>query len=131
MQRTGFVKVLTACFVVASVNLALIGQPSLPPRGLVAAAFLLGWGIFGGQPGVNAVAATWYPTDLRTTGLGAALGVGRFGAILGPLLAGALMVRTWTTQELFQAAAMPAALAAALVLAMRWVIDPPRPGGGR
>jgi len=130
MQRTGFVKVLTACFAVAAANLALIGQPGLPPWALVAVAFLLGWGIFGGQPGVNALAATWYPTDLRTTGLGAALGVGRFGAILGPLLAGALMLRQWTTQELFQAAAVPAAVAAALVFATRWVIETPRPGGG-
>ena len=94
-------------------------------------AFLAGWGIFGGQPGVNALAATWYPTDLRSTGLGAALGVGRFGAILGPVLAGALMLRQWSTQELFQAAAIPAAASAALIFAMRWVIEPPRPGGGR
>jgi AAHS family 4-hydroxybenzoate transporter-like MFS transporter len=98
---------------------------------LVAVAFLAGWGIFGGQPGVNALAATWYPTDLRSTGIGAALGVGRFGAILGPVVAGALMLRQWSTQELFQAAAIPAVASAALIFAMRWVIEPPRPGGGR
>ena len=131
MQRTGFVGVLTGCFAAAAVNLALFGQPGLPLWGLVVTAFLAGWGIFGGQPGVNALAATWYPTDLRTTGLGAALGVGRLGAILGPLVAGALMLRHWSTQELFQAAAVPAALAAALVLSLRWVIEPPRPGAGR
>jgi hypothetical protein len=41
------------------------------------------------------------------------------------------MLRHWTTPELFQAAAVPATVAAALVFAMRWVIEPPRPGGGR
>ena len=131
LQRTRFTSVLAACFAAAAVNLALLGQPDLPLPGLVAVAFLAGWGIFGGQPGVNALAATWYPTDLRTTGLGAALGVGRFGAILGPLLAGALMLRAWSTQELFQAAAVPAAVAAALVLAMRWVIEPRHDGEPR
>jgi MFS transporter, AAHS family, 4-hydroxybenzoate transporter len=131
LQRTGFVNGLTACFALAAVNLALIGQPGLPLWGLVAVAFMAGWGIFGGQPGVNALAATWYPTDLRSTGLGAALGVGRFGAILGPLVAGALMLRQWSTQELFQAAAIPAVASAALIFVMRWVIEPPRPGAGR
>lgn len=126
LQRTGFVTGLTACFASAAVGLAVIGQPNLPLWGLVAVAFVAGWGIFGGQPGVNALAATWYPTDLRSTGLGAALGVGRFGAILGPLVAGALMLRGWSAQEVFQAAAIPAAASAALIFAMRWVVEPPR-----
>jgi AAHS family 4-hydroxybenzoate transporter-like MFS transporter len=124
MQRTGFVPVLTACFAGAALNLALVGQPGLPLPLLFAAAFLAGWGIFGGQPGLNALAATYYPTDLRSTGIGAALGVGRFGAILGPVVAGALLARQWTGQELFQAAAGPALVSTAVVLALRRVLGP-------
>jgi len=122
LQRLGFVPVLFACFAGAAVNLALIGQPGLPLAALVAVAFLAGWGIFGGQPGLNALAATVYPTDLRSTGIGAALGIGRFGAILGPLLAAELMRRQWSSEELFHAAALPAVLSALAVLAMRWVL---------
>lgn len=124
LQRVGFVPVLTACFAVAAVSLAVIGLPGLPLSALMAVAFLTGWAVFGGQPGVNALAATCYPTDLRSTGIGAGLGVGRFGAILGPLLAGELMLRQWSNEALFQAAAVPAVVSAAAVLAMRWWLLP-------
>jgi len=131
VQRLGFVPVLATCFATAAVNLVLLGRPGMPLAALAAVAFLAGWGIFGGQPGVNALAATWYPTDLRSTGIGAGLGVGRFGAILGPVLAGALMLRGWSAEELFRAAALPALASAAAILAMRrWLrgIDGMRPG---
>jgi AAHS family 4-hydroxybenzoate transporter-like MFS transporter len=121
-RRVGIVPLLAACFGVAAASLAVIAHPALPLTALVAVAFVVGWGIFGGQPGLNALAATYYPTDLRATGVGAALGVGRFGAILGPLAAGELMRRHWSSQELFQLAAAPAAAAMVLILAMRWVL---------
>jgi AAHS family 4-hydroxybenzoate transporter-like MFS transporter len=130
MQRTGFVAALAVCFAGAAVNLALLGQPWLPLWLLVVVAFLAGWGIFGGQPGLNALAATAYPTELRSSGLGAALGVGRFGAILGPLLAGGLMARHWSTEALFYASAAPAVISTLVVLAMGRVlgVDGRRPG---
>jgi AAHS family 4-hydroxybenzoate transporter-like MFS transporter len=126
LQRVGFAPVLTTCFAVAAVGLAVIGRPDLPLATLFVVAVLVGWGLFAGQPGLNALAATYYPTDLRSTGIGAGLGIGRFGAILGPVIAGELMQRRWTNEELFQAAAIPALLASALVFALRWVVDPRR-----
>jgi len=125
VQRLGFAPVLSTCFAVAAACLAVIGRPGLPLPLLVAVAFVAGWGIFGGQPGVNALAATTYPTDLRSTGIGAALGIGRFGAILGPLVAGELLRRQWTGEELFRAGAVPALVSAAAIFATRWV---PRAG---
>jgi AAHS family 4-hydroxybenzoate transporter-like MFS transporter len=124
VARLGFIPVLTACFAVATVNLALIGVPGLPLPLLFVVAFLTGWGIFGGQPCVNALAATYYPTEIRSTGIGSGLAVGRFGAVLGPLVAGELMRNSWSTRELFDAAAIPAAVATAVVFAMRWVMTP-------
>src|SRR5687768_18144594 len=50
--------------------------------------FVAGWCVVGGQPGMNAFAATFYPTYLRSTGVGWALGVGRIGAIVGPYIGG-------------------------------------------
>jgi AAHS family 4-hydroxybenzoate transporter-like MFS transporter len=69
---------------------------------------------------VNALAATFYPTDVRSTGIGTGLGIGRFGAFIGPLLAGELMRNQWTSQDLFHAAAVPAAISALAILGMRW-----------
>jgi AAHS family 4-hydroxybenzoate transporter-like MFS transporter len=116
IQRVGFVPVLTGCFTLAAINLALIGQSTLSVSMLFVVAFLAGLGIFAGQPGLNALAATVYPTEMRSTGIGTGLGIGRFGAFLGPVLAGELMRRHWTTQDLFHAAAIPAALSAAAIL---------------
>jgi AAHS family 4-hydroxybenzoate transporter-like MFS transporter len=127
VQRLGFVRVLAPCFASAAVCLALIGRPGAPLASLFVIAFLAGWGIFGGQPGVNALAATLYPTDLRSTGIGAGLGVGRLGAVLGPVVAGALMTAGWSTEALFRAAAIPALAATAAIIAMRGVL---RAAGG-
>jgi MFS transporter, AAHS family, 4-hydroxybenzoate transporter len=125
-QRIRFVPVLTTCFATAAACLFLIGRPGLPLGALFVVSFLAGWGLFGGQPGLNALAATYYPTDLRSTGIGAGLGFGRFGAILGPVVAGALMLRGWSNEDLFQAAAAPAALSAFVIFGMRWVLEPRR-----
>jgi MFS family permease len=99
-------------------GLAAIATPGLPLGALFALAFAVGWGIFAGQPGLNALAATSYPTDLRSTGIGAALGIGRFGAIFGPVAASALMLRGWSTAEILRTAALPALASAAVVVAM-------------
>jgi len=120
IQRLGFVAVLTGCFTLAAVNLVLIGQPGLSLSLLYVVAFMAGLGIFAGQPGLNAFAATVYPTDVRSTGIGAGLGIGRFGAFLGPILAGELMRRHWSGQDLFHAAAIPAVLSALAILSVRW-----------
>jgi AAHS family 4-hydroxybenzoate transporter-like MFS transporter len=67
----------------------------------------------GGQIAANALAAAFYPTSVRATGVGWALGIGRAGSIIGPLVGGALMTAKWSTGSVFMAAAT-AALCAAL-----------------
>jgi AAHS family 4-hydroxybenzoate transporter-like MFS transporter len=106
------------------VNIALIGQPGLSLAMLFVVVFLAGLGVVGGQSAVNALAATLYPTDLRSSGIGAGLGVGRSGSIVGPQLAGILIGLHWTSHQLFLAAAVPALISALVMIAMRWVIKP-------
>jgi len=119
VARVGFARVLVACFAVETVAIASIGQPGLPLALLFVAAFLTGWGIFAGQPTLNSLSATYYPTDLRSTGIGAALGIGRIGGITGPLLGATMLGAHWSDEAVFYAAAVPAAIAAlsALLLA--------------
>jgi AAHS family 4-hydroxybenzoate transporter-like MFS transporter len=83
-----------------------------------------GMGIVGGQAAVNALAATYYPTSLRSTGIGWSLGIGRIGAIVGPVLAGELMALHWSNQQLFIAAAVPALISAVVMLGMNSTRDP-------
>jgi AAHS family 4-hydroxybenzoate transporter-like MFS transporter len=121
-RRIGFVPILTVCFAVEAAGLALLGEPSLALPTLFAVAFLTGWGIFGGQPTLNALSATYYPTDLRSTGIGAALGIGRVGSIVGPTVAAVMMSNQWSRQDLFHAATVPAIIATFSVLAMTFVM---------
>ncbi|WP_018619974.1 MFS transporter [Spirosoma luteum] len=52
---------------------------------------LIGFGVQGGFVGMYAVAARLYPTQIRATGVGWAMGLGRVGAIVGPLVGGVLI----------------------------------------
>ena len=54
----------------------------------------------------------FYPTSVRSTGVGWALGIGRVGSIIGPLVGGALMTAKWSTGSVFMAAATAAFCAA-------------------
>lgn len=119
VRRFGFVAVPAPCFALASLTIALIGQPALPLLLLYVVVFVAGVGVMGGQVGINALAATFYPTDLRSTGIGAELGVGRLGAIVGPLIGGQLMAWQWNSRALFLAAAAPALVSALMMTAMR------------
>ncbi len=53
--------------------------------------FVMGFLQQGGFMGLYAVAAKLYPTSIRSTGIGWAIGLGRFGAVVGPALAGYLI----------------------------------------
>jgi AAHS family 4-hydroxybenzoate transporter-like MFS transporter len=124
IAKWGFIRVLTACFTVAALSIALIGQPGISLLLLYAAVFIAGSCIVGGQPTVNALSAGYYPTYLRSTGIGWGLGVGRVGAIIGPLLIGELIRRQWSMPDIFRAVAIPALISAVLMLSLRWVMKP-------
>jgi benzoate transport len=61
--------------------------------------FIIGFLMQGGFVGLYAVAAKIYPTELRTTGVGWAIGLGRFGAVIGPYIGGVL-IASGTTMEI-------------------------------
>ena len=51
----------------------------------------MGAGVMGTQTAMNGFTANVYPTSIRSTGIGAASGIGRFGAIAGPFMGGAML----------------------------------------
>ena len=83
------------------------------------ATFLAGFGVVGAQIGVNALAAGLYPTSIRSTGVGWALGVGRIGSIIGPVAGGILLNFGWNAQSVVLIAAVPALFAGVAVFALR------------
>jgi AAHS family 4-hydroxybenzoate transporter-like MFS transporter len=76
------------------------------------AIFSAGFCLVGGQIAANALTAAFYPTAVRATGVGWALGIGRVGSIIGPLIGGALMTAKWSTGSVFMTAATAALCAA-------------------
>jgi len=121
VHKWGFVPVLTTLGVLASVNIAAIGQSWIPLAVLTAVVFIAGVCVTGGQAAINALSATFYPTELRSTGIGAGLGVGRLGAIIGPTLASVLLGIGWSARDLFYAAAVPPLIVAAAMLGWKYV----------
>ena len=85
---------------------------------VVVAISLLGLVVQGAQAGLNALVAAYYPTAIRSTGLGWALGIGRIGSIVGPLVGGLMLSLNWTNERIFMSGMIPAALAALAVAAI-------------
>jgi AAHS family 4-hydroxybenzoate transporter-like MFS transporter len=106
LDRFGFV-VIAALFVCAAPAIDAIGGASMSYAALAPLAAISGLCVLGAQFGNNAAAGLLYPTQFRSKGVGWALGIGRFGAIVGPLLGGQLIKTHLPMRQLFLAASAP------------------------
>ena len=106
-------RALALVYFIAVFAVGAIGQLGHSATLVTVAIFIAGFCIVGGQIAANALAAGYYPTSVRATGVGWALGVGRVGSIVGPLVGGVLLSQKWSAGDVFMAAAA-AALCAAL-----------------
>jgi len=97
---------LGAVFAVGAIG--QFGHSAMP---VSIAIFAAGFCVVGGQIAANALTAGYYPTSVRATGVGWALGIGRVGSIIGPLVGGILIDQKWSTGTLFMTAAAAAACA--------------------
>jgi AAHS family 4-hydroxybenzoate transporter-like MFS transporter len=115
----GAFKILFAEFGFCVLLVALMSRETDSWGMTVLLAFLLGFLVIGAQAGLNVLAAKFYPTFVRSTGVGWALGIGRIGSIIGPLLAGMLRNREWEPQQILLTGAVPALLAFCAILGGR------------
>jgi MFS transporter, AAHS family, 4-hydroxybenzoate transporter len=122
IDRQGYYRVLVPMFLIAGFAVAAIGEPNLSLALLYLVIFIAGICIVGAQPALNALAATLYPTEIRATGVGWSLGVGRVGAIVGPVVAAQLVALNWSSQTLFLAASVPAACSCVVVVGLAVVM---------
>lgn len=105
-------KVLAGAYLLAAAFVVLLGNSVNTPALLVPAIFGAGFGVAGAQVGINALAAGFYPTTSRATGVSWANAVGRTGSVLGSMVGGVLLSFGWDLPTVFAAAALPALLAA-------------------
>lgn len=91
----------------AGVAMVVFGSIVMPVWLTLLVAFLIGVLLQGGYNGVWPIAAGAYPAEVRATGVGWAIGVGRGGAVIGPMLGGYLMAANAPLPALFGAYCVP------------------------
>lgn len=117
-DRVGSRIVVGSMFFGAAASILLL-MFRFPTPVLLALVAVAGACTIGTQTLLTAFIGGFYPERLRAAGLGWALGIGRIGAIAGPLYGGLILSTGWGFQANFLAFALPAVLAAVLVMLIR------------
>ncbi|MGU7770689.1 MFS transporter [Burkholderia sp. MR1-5-21] len=106
--------VLVSMYLLAAVSITLLGY-KVPTALLFVLVGLAGASTIGTQIVNCAYAGQFYPMAIRSTGVGWTLGVGRSGAILAPIVIGALVGIDLPLEQNFMAIGLPALAAAVAV----------------
>jgi AAHS family 4-hydroxybenzoate transporter-like MFS transporter len=117
--RFGLNKTVGYLLIITSIFLAAFGffkESNL----MIVNLFLIGFGIQAGFVGLYAIAASLYHARIRTTGVGWAVGLGRVGGIIGPVIGGILVGFGFGMIESFIAFALPVFLAGILTLRIKY-----------
>ncbi|MNG20237.1 4-hydroxybenzoate transporter PcaK [compost metagenome] len=104
-----------ASYLVGALCLFAIGQYHSHYGLLTLCVAGMGFCISGSQVGANALAAAFYPTASRATGVSWAHGVGRIGSVGGTLGGGFMLALGLDFGSIFAVLMLPAALAAAAI----------------
>lgn len=110
----------------AGVAMLVFGSVSMSVVLTLAVAFVIGVLLQGGYNGVWPLAASVYPPQFRATGIGWAIGIGRSGAILGPMLGGYLMAAKVSLPVLFASYCVPLLACAACVWTVHRLTSGPK-----
>ncbi|WP_236710981.1 MFS transporter [Novosphingobium barchaimii] len=110
-SRIDLRRLILIYMVLAAGALVVFGAVSMPIAATLSTAFLIGAFIQGGFNGCYPLATRFYPAEVRSTGLGWAMGVGRIGAVIGPMLGGILLAEKVALPVIFVIFAVPAVLA--------------------
>jgi AAHS family 4-hydroxybenzoate transporter-like MFS transporter len=108
IDRLGPHRVMPAAFGIAGIGMALLDRTRTHEILFFAASTLSGFAGYGGSMAMGALATSLYPPALRTSGVGFAMGVGRSGAVIGPLGAGMALTAGLAIGQLFYLAAVAA-----------------------
>ncbi len=119
LERFGAVAVLVPVLLVGAVCTGLLGYAAYSLPVMSAVLFLIGLFVGCGASGSIALATLTYPTAMRSSGVGWAMGMGRFGQVLAPLFATWTLTMAWSDGQTFVAFGLAPVLAAAAVLGLR------------
>jgi AAHS family 4-hydroxybenzoate transporter-like MFS transporter len=123
IDRRGIAVAAIAMFA-ACIPVAATGAAAHWSAGLgMAMALLSGILVLGGDIGLSALPSILYPPAIRSTGTGATFGIGRIGAILGPMLAGLLIWLDVPLATIFVVSALPVLVSGAACVVLQRVVN--------
>jgi benzoate transport len=105
--RVGKFRIVALAMVAGALSVAIFGYFA---EGVVLAmilALFVGYFLFASLVGLYAILPSIYPAEVRNTGAGLSVGVGRIGAIVSPYVAGILLERGWSNSSTYVVFAMP------------------------
>jgi AAHS family 4-hydroxybenzoate transporter-like MFS transporter len=111
MDRFNPHKVQMGTLLGAAVFTVLLGYLNPGLNALMTLCFMLGFCINSSNTGWTAMAASYYPTEMRATGTSWMTGIGRFGAIFGASVGAVLLSFKWDFGQLFLALTLPIGIA--------------------
>jgi AAHS family 4-hydroxybenzoate transporter-like MFS transporter len=116
VEKYGPITALVPAFTYGAILLAGLGyfSSSVLFAGIVMT--LLGFTAPLGASGGIALAATFYPTAMRSSGVGWAMGFGRFGQVMSPLVIGLMLALTWSPGSILAVMGIAPLLAGVCVL---------------
>jgi MFS transporter, AAHS family, 4-hydroxybenzoate transporter len=117
MDRMNPFFVLTGSYLVAAISTALIGVSINEPKWIYVTVFMAGFGLSGAQCGANVIAAEFYVTAARATGVSWASAVGRIGSIIGAMTGGLVLTSLNSVGMTFVIFAVPTVIAGGAMLA--------------
>jgi AAHS family 4-hydroxybenzoate transporter-like MFS transporter len=123
IQRFGILPVMLPAFLLGTAATVSLGYGASSVALAATSIGLIGLFMGLGTAGAIALAALIYPTPIRSTGVGWGMAMGRFGQIVGPLVAGGLLGAGWTPDRIMMVVAGGGLIAAVFVILFRnWFV---------
>jgi AAHS family 4-hydroxybenzoate transporter-like MFS transporter len=129
MDRFNPNRVIALCFSLSAVSIYAIGLSAGSVGLLMTVVFIAGTLMNTAQSSLPALAAAFYPTQGRATGVAWMMGVGRFGGVAGSFLVAELARRQVGFEGIFAVIAVAGVLATLALLVKHWG-DPDAPEAG-
>jgi AAHS family 4-hydroxybenzoate transporter-like MFS transporter len=130
MERFGILAVLFPAFLLGTAATVGLGYGATSVAAAAACIGLVGLFMGLGTAGAIALSAMIYPTPIRSTGIGWGMAMGRFGQIVGPLIAGSLLGAGWHADHIMIVIACGGLIAAVFVVLFRaWYVARDRIAG--
>ena len=112
-------RVVSLFFLLAALLMFSFSLFSAEKTGILVLVTIIGLLMSGGFVGLYALPAKLYASDIRSTGVGWAIGLGRLGAVFGPAVAGYLIANGISIELNFAIFAVPVVLACVGVLTLK------------